>query len=106
MTYEIKNITFHVIRVKVSSNSQCSRTFPMNVAIQTAHRGCERNSCKDFLWVGGGAMIGSTPLPRGFECERRGRVRCTQRMNEREGEKRDSHSLRVTSIFHFFMPHE
>ena len=25
MTYETKNITFHVIRVKVSSDSRCSR---------------------------------------------------------------------------------
>ena len=32
MTYETKNITFHVIRVKVSSKSRCSRTLPMNVA--------------------------------------------------------------------------
>ena len=37
MTYESKNITFHVIRVKVSSNFQCSRTLPMNVAIESAH---------------------------------------------------------------------
>ena len=48
MTYETKNITFHVIRVKVSSDSRCSRTLPMNVAIESAHRGCERNSCKDW----------------------------------------------------------
>ena len=47
MTYETKNITFHVIRVKVSSKSQCSRTLPMNVAI--AHCGYERNLCKDWV---------------------------------------------------------
>ena len=46
MTYETKNVTFHVIRVKVSSDSRCSRTLPMNVAIESAHRGCERNSCR------------------------------------------------------------
>ena len=28
MTYETKLITFHVIRVKVSSDSRCSRTLP------------------------------------------------------------------------------
>ena len=40
------------------------------------------------LWVGGGAKIGSTPLPRGFECERReGEMRCTERTNERERER-------------------
>ena len=50
MTYETKNITFHVIRVKVSSKSWCSRTLPMNVAIDSAHCGCERNSCKDWAW--------------------------------------------------------
>ena len=33
MTYETKNITFHVICVKVSSGSRCSRTLPMNVAM-------------------------------------------------------------------------
>ena len=37
MTYGTKNITFHVIRVKVSSKSWCSRTLPMNVAIESAH---------------------------------------------------------------------
>ena len=42
MTYETKNITFHVICVKVSSKSQCSRTLPMNVAIESEHCGCER----------------------------------------------------------------
>ena len=46
MTYQTNNITFHVIRVKVSSDSQCSRTLPMNVAIERAHCGCvrERNT--------------------------------------------------------------
>ena len=34
MTYETKNVTFHVIRVKLSSKSRCSRTLPMNVAIE------------------------------------------------------------------------
>ena len=37
MTYETKNITFHVIHVKVSSDSRCSRTLLMNVAIESAH---------------------------------------------------------------------
>ena len=32
MTYQTKNITFHMRRVKVSSKSRCSRTLPMNVA--------------------------------------------------------------------------
>ena len=50
MTYETKNITFHVIRVKVSSGSQCSRALPINVVIESAHCGCERNSCKDWAW--------------------------------------------------------
>ena len=48
MTYQTNNITFHVIRVKVSSDSQCSRTLAMNVAIESAHCGCERNSGKDW----------------------------------------------------------
>ena len=48
MTYETENITFHVIRVKVSSDSQCSRTLQINIAIESAHRGCERNACKDW----------------------------------------------------------
>ena len=46
--YETKNITFHMIHVKVSSDSRCSRTLPMNVAIESAHCGCERNLCKDW----------------------------------------------------------
>ena len=46
MTYETKNITFHVIRVKVSSDSRCSRTLPMNVAFESEHCGCERNHAK------------------------------------------------------------
>ena len=46
MTYETKNITFHMIRVKVSSDSRCSR---MNVVIESAHCDCERNSCKDLI---------------------------------------------------------
>ena len=48
MTYETKSITFHVIHVKVSSDSRCSRTLPITVAIESAHCGCERNSCKDW----------------------------------------------------------
>ena len=48
MTYETKNITFHMIRVKVSNDSRCSRTLPMNVAIESAHCGCERISWKDW----------------------------------------------------------
>ena len=48
MTYETKNIAYHMIRVKVSSYSRCSRTLPMNVAIESAHCGCERNSWKDW----------------------------------------------------------
>ena len=50
MTYEIKKITFHVIHVKVSSKSRCLRTLQMNVAIESAHCGCERNSCIDWAW--------------------------------------------------------
>ena len=46
MTYETTNIIFHMIHVKVSSDSRCSRTLPMNVAIESAHCGCERNLCK------------------------------------------------------------
>ena len=46
MTHESKNITFHVIHVKVSIESQSSRPLPMNVAIESARCGCERNSCK------------------------------------------------------------
>ena len=42
MTYETKNITFHMIHVNASSDPRCSRTLPMNVAIETAHCGCER----------------------------------------------------------------
>ena len=29
MTYETRNIAFHVIHVKVSSDSRCSRNLPM-----------------------------------------------------------------------------
>ena len=43
MTYGTKNITFHVIHVKVSSDSLYSRTLPMNVAIESAICGCEKN---------------------------------------------------------------
>ena len=53
MTYgvETKNITFHVIHVKVSRDFTCSRTLPMNVAIESADCDCERNSCKDWAWL-------------------------------------------------------
>ena len=50
MIYVIENITFDVIRVNVSSDSRCSRTLPMNGTIESAHCGCERNSCKDWAW--------------------------------------------------------
>ena len=43
MTYKTKNIIFHVIYVKVSSDSRCPRTLPMNVVIGSAHCSCERN---------------------------------------------------------------
>ena len=46
MTYETKNITFHVIHMNVCSKSRCSRTSPLNVAIKSVHFGCERNLCK------------------------------------------------------------
>ena len=49
MTYETKHITFHVIHVKVSSDCRCSRTLLMNVAIESAHCGCEINLCK--VWA-------------------------------------------------------
>ena len=50
MTYETKNITFHVRHAKLSSDSRCSRTSPVNVEIESAHCGCERCSCKDWAW--------------------------------------------------------
>ena len=50
MTYETKNITFHIIHVKVSSDSRCSRTLTMNVANKNAHCGCDRTLCKDWVW--------------------------------------------------------
>ena len=55
MTYETKNITFHIIHVKVSNDSRCSRALPMNVTIESAYYGCERNSCKGWVWskIGG-----------------------------------------------------
>ena len=43
MTYETKTITFHVIHVKVSNDSPCLRTLPMNVAIESAH--CDKSRC-------------------------------------------------------------
>ena len=48
MTYETKNITFHVIHVKVSSDSRCSRTLLMGVVIKSAHCDRERNSWEDW----------------------------------------------------------
>ena len=48
MTYKTENVTFHIIHVKGSSDSRCSRTLPMNVAIESAHFG-ERNLCKDWV---------------------------------------------------------
>ena len=50
MTYETIDITFQVIQVKLSSDSLCSRTLPMNATIQSAHCGCDINSCKDWAW--------------------------------------------------------
>ena len=47
---ETKNITFHLIRVKMSRDSWCSRTLLMNVVIESAHCDCERNSHKDLVW--------------------------------------------------------
>ena len=41
MTYETKNITFHVIRVKVSSDSRCSRTYINE---------CCNRECTLWLW--------------------------------------------------------
>ena len=47
MTYETKNMTFHVIHVKVRSDTRCSRTLRMNVAIESAHCDCELKSYED-----------------------------------------------------------
>ena len=35
-------ITFHVIQVKVSGDSRCSRTLLMNIRIKSAHCDCEK----------------------------------------------------------------
>ena len=43
-------MTFHVIHVKVSNDCQFPRTSPMNVAVESAHCGCERNLCKNWAW--------------------------------------------------------
>ena len=51
MRYETKNITTHIIHVKVSRNSRYSRTLLMNVAIESAHCGSERNSYKEWVWL-------------------------------------------------------
>ena len=37
MTSETNNITFDMIHVKVTSDSRCSSTLPMNVAIESAY---------------------------------------------------------------------
>ena len=50
MTYETKNITFHVIHVKVRTEIRCSRTLPMNVATKIENCSSERNSCIDLVW--------------------------------------------------------
>ena len=42
---------FHVIHVKVSSCSWCTRTLLMNVAIDSEHCDCERILCKDWVWL-------------------------------------------------------
>ena len=46
MTYETKKIIFHMICMKVISDARCSRTLSMNVAIESALCGCERNLCR------------------------------------------------------------
>ena len=50
MTSYTKNIIFYAMHVKVSRDTRRSRTLAMNVAIKSAHCGCERNSCKDWAW--------------------------------------------------------
>ena len=50
MSYETKNITFHMVRVKLSSDFGCSKTLPMNVAIESQRSSCERNLCKEMTW--------------------------------------------------------
>ena len=50
MTDDTKIITFHVLLVKVSSDSRCSRTLLINFAIKNAHCDCERNLCNDWIW--------------------------------------------------------
>ena len=51
MTLETNNITFHVVNAKVSSDARCSRTLPMNVAIESACCDCERYLSKDWVWL-------------------------------------------------------
>ena len=46
MSYDTKYITFR----EVSSIYRFSRTLLMNVAFESAHCDCERNSCKDWVW--------------------------------------------------------
>ena len=45
-----KVLHFHVIHMKVSSYSRCSRTLSMNVVIKSAHYDSERNLFKDCVW--------------------------------------------------------
>ena len=47
LCFEIES---HCGSCKVRNDSRCSRTLPMNVAIESAHCGCERNLCKDWVW--------------------------------------------------------
>ena len=79
MTYETKNITFHVICVKVSSDSRCSRNLPINVAIESAHCGCERfvqglGSVED-MWKAWSNMIKGKALYQSVILRERGRER-------------------------------
>ena len=57
MTYETKNTTFSRDTCESEQDSQSSRTLPMNVAVESAHCVCEKNSCKDWAWS---KMCGST----------------------------------------------
>ena len=42
MSYETQNIMCHILHVKVNSESRFSRTLPMNVAINSTHRHCDK----------------------------------------------------------------
>ena len=50
MTYETKKLHYHVIHVKLTSDSRCSRTLPMNVAVKSAHSDRDKNLRKDWFW--------------------------------------------------------